>query len=148
MNRHHYYPLLLLVLFSITISCGKKGNERAAPDPIETDNNQLLEKEAWRIHDEVMPKMGALHKWKTRMKEKIDSTPDMTVDKQTELEGTIRELENAYQGMMDWMHNFKPEKHDANPDSTREYLENQIEEIKQVKNNILEALTKAEATAM
>jgi hypothetical protein len=141
--------VVIAFAFLLNAACGtRSADQKDATNPVESEGNQLLEKEAWRIHDEVMPKMGALHKWKTRLNEKLNNTPTLSAEEKLQLEQTVTELDGAYRGMMDWMHNFKPEKHDESEEAAREYLENEIEAIKQVKQDILDALEKAEAISL
>jgi hypothetical protein len=139
--------ILLFLCLAALISCGKKDSDAAAGDPIDSDANQLLEKEAWRIHDEVMPKMGSLYKLKGALQEKIKNAPDMPEEKKTEIQGIIGELDAAYESMMQWMRNFKPELHASSEEETQAYLENEIESIKKVKTDILDALEKGKAAA-
>lgn len=139
--------IFLFICLVAASACENKDGKSQAADPIDSEENQLLEKEAWRVHDEVMPKMGSLYKLKGTLQEKINSTPDMPEERKAELQEIIRELDESYEGMMQWMRNFKPEQHADSEDQTREYLENEIESIKEVKRDILSALEKGKAAA-
>lgn len=139
--------IFFFIFLIAAASCGKKDGAPPAGEPIDSEPNQLLEKEAWRIHDEVMPKMGRLYKLKGTLQEKITSTPDMPEDEKAELQTVINELDASYEGMMQWMRNFKPEQHASSEENTREYLENEIENIKKVREDILAALEKGESAA-
>ncbi len=139
--------IFLFICLIASSSCEKKSAESQAGDPIDSEPNQLLEKEAWRIHDEVMPKMGSLYKLKGTLQEKINNTPDMPEDQKAELQEIVRELDGSYEGMMQWMRKFKPEQHSDSEEKTREYLESEIENIRKVKQDILAALEKAKAAA-
>lgn len=136
---------LISVLLLLLPGCQPKEQEETqSEDPIESDANRKLEKQAWKIHDEVMPKMGSVHKRKTQLKELLTTSTDMDPEKKKEIEETIVELDGAYESMMAWMRNFKPEQHNDTEETVAKYLEGEIESIKKVKEEINTALEKAD----
>ena len=67
-------------------------------------------------------------------------------EKKKEIEATIAKLDSASEGMMTWMHEFKPEADStASEEKVREYLEREMERVKKVKEDILEAIEKAKS---
>lgn len=85
----------LLIFLSIGfLSCN---NDSDARKQYEENYDEVL-----RIHDEVMPKMGELNALSMKLKEKIDTTSN---DFQKYQEAR-KDLENAHDFMMDWMHDF------------------------------------------
>ncbi|WP_081209295.1 hypothetical protein [Salegentibacter sediminis] len=85
----------LLIFLSIGfLACN---NESDARKEYEQNYDEVL-----RIHDEVMPKMGELNALSMKLKEKTDSS---SRDFQTYKEAR-KDLENAHDFMMDWMHDF------------------------------------------
>ncbi len=68
-------------------------------------NNALEEKGQMKavmaVHDEVMPKMGAIGKLVGQLKPMVDSTA-----KGQEYEKAIRDLQGANHAMMEWMQGF------------------------------------------
>ena len=97
-----------------------------------------LEVEVIAIHDEVMPKMGAMHKARKELRALLKET-EVESEKTTILQ-LIKDLENADEGMMTWMHEWKvPE---ADPEKTN-YLLKEKEKITKVKNDMLSSLENA-----
>ena len=98
-----------------------------------------------KIHDEVMPKMNDIYKLKEELKKQIAETPGLVEEKKKEIEGTITELDSASESMMVWMRNFNPLPDSLGEEQAREYVENEMEKVKKVKEDIMEALEKAGA---
>ncbi len=90
MKKH----LLLTFIFIALFSC--KEIKKAEP---QTESNQM--KEVMAIHDEVMPKMGAIGKLVSELKNKVDTTAQGL-----KYEKAMKELQEANKAMMDWMHSF------------------------------------------
>ena len=115
--------LLFFAFMSIFSACKEKSN---------------LEAEVIAIHDEVMPKMGDMHLARKKLREVLSSTEDESV--KTEILGMISDLENADEGMMQWMNNWKiPE---SEPEKTA-YLLEEKDKISKVKTDMLSSLKKA-----
>jgi hypothetical protein len=95
------------------------------------------------IHDEVMPKTGEIYQLKKELQDKIAKTPDLVVDKKKQLDQIISELDSADHSMMDWMHKFNPLPDSANQEKAREYLEDEMEKIKKVRELTNGAIQKA-----
>jgi DNA repair exonuclease SbcCD ATPase subunit len=142
---------LLFTGFVMVWGCGQKSHDHEghdhASDPVEEEGgNQALEQEIMKVHDEVMPKMDEIYRLKEELKSKLAAAPDLAEEKKKELENTVAELDSASDSMMDWMHKYSPI-----PDSVegaekaREYLENEMEKIRKVKEDMLEAIEKAKA---
>ena len=111
--------------------------------PEETGPNQTLYNEVMKVHDEVMPKMGDLYNLKKELEKKIADTPTMSEEKKKEIESIIAKLDSADQGMRDWMHHFNPIPDSVGEEKAREYLEDEMEKVKKVKADILEAMEEA-----
>lgn len=131
--------------------CGQKshdheGHDHAGDPVVEEGGNQALDQEIMKIHNEVMPKMDEIYQLKEQLKNKLATTQGLAEEKKKELENTIAKLDSANEAMMGWMHTYSPI-----PDSVggeekaREYLENEMEKIKKVKEDMLEAIEKAKA---
>jgi len=101
--------------------------------------------EVMKIHDEVMPKMNDVYTLKEELKKEIANTPGMAAEKKKEIEQTISKLDSASEGMMVWMRNFNPLPDSLGEEQAREYLENEMEKVKKVKEDIQEALEKAKS---
>jgi hypothetical protein len=95
------------------------------------------------IHDEVMPKMEDLYKLKKDLQSQLETGNDLADDKKAELKKMIASLDSASTSMMDWMHNFNPIPDSVDQEKAREYLENQMEQIRKVKEVTIEVIEKA-----
>lgn len=142
--------LLLASSFLILLSCGKssdhKGHDQGASDNSDSPNQALYD-QVMEIHDEVMPKMEDIYKLKKDLQDKIANSPAMVEDQKKELEGMISNLDSASTAMMDWMHNFNPLPDSVDQEAAREYLENEMERIKKVRDRTNETLEKAKTIA-
>lgn len=141
---------LLLSLCIMALGCGQKSqdhDDHHHGDDNETreEGNQALYDEVMKVHDEVMPKMNDIYKLREELKKQIANTPGLVEEKKKELEGTIAKLDSASESMMVWMRNFNPLPDSLGEEQAREYLENEMEKVKKVKDDILEALEKAGA---
>jgi len=141
---------LLFLALTLTWSCGQKTNHEDdhhhdTSDAVENSGNQALYDEVMKIHNEVMPKMDDIHQKMQELKNKIATTPDMAAEKKAEIEAMILKLDSAGESMMDWMRNFNPVPDSLGEEKAREYLENEMERVKVVREDILEALEKAKS---
>jgi hypothetical protein len=132
---------IFLICLVIIWGCGHKEHdhhdEAHEADTLSTDANAALLSEVDKLHMELMGKMEDIYKKKEDLKKELDGA---TADKKKELENAIAKLDSADQSMMDWMHNFKPLPDSVGTEKAREYLETEMEKIKKVKDDILEAL--------
>jgi hypothetical protein len=96
-----------------------------------------------KVHDEVMPKMNDIYKLKEQLKNKIAENPTMTESQRKDIEETIANLDAASDGMMVWMRQFNPIPDSEGEEKAREYLENEMEKIKKVREDMLESIAKA-----
>ncbi len=140
--------LIIACSFLILLSCGKT-SDHSGHNEGNSDNgdnpNQALYDQVMDIHDEVMPKMEDLYKMKKDLQDKIASTPDMVVEQKKELESMISNLDSASNAMMGWMHEFNPLPDSTDQEAAREYLENEMERIKKVRDQTNETLEKAKS---
>jgi hypothetical protein len=135
---------LSLALFLLA-GCGKSSQHEHHDQDEATSNNpnQALYDQVMDIHNEVMPKSDEIYQLKKEIKDKISGTPNLVMDKKNQLDQIIAELDSADHSMMDWMHKFKPLPDSANQELAREYLENEMERIKNVRELINASLQKA-----
>jgi hypothetical protein len=141
---------LLCVATLLTFACKEKSHEHAhshdatGKDVVEASGNQALYNEVMKIHDEVMPKMDDLHKAKQELREKISKAPNLSEAEKLRMEAMITRLDSAGEGMMVWMREFRPLPDSLGEEKAREYLENEMEKVKTVRENILEGLREAQ----
>jgi len=141
--------LAMLAIFSF-MSCTKSGDHSTmnheAEQTQEEGPNQALYNQMMDVHDEVMPSMDEIMKLKRALREQIEKSPDMVIERKQELENVISNLDSASSSMMNWMHRiheFDPLADSVNQEKAREYLESEMEEIKKVKTLMTESIEKA-----
>ncbi len=122
------------------LGCGNPSQEtQNGASDADSDPNQVLYDQVMDIHDEVMPKTEDLHNLKKSLQEQIAAAPDMVMEERQKLERRIARLDSVDKMMMDWMHYFNfPDS--LTDEAKREYLESQMEKIKQVREAILETI--------
>ena len=137
--KHLFIGLILLT------GCGKSAHEHHDSEEESPINNpnQALYDQVMDIHDDVMPKSDEIYQLKKEIKDKIANSKDLEPDKKKMLEQIVAELDSADHSMMDWMHKFKPLPDSADQELAREYLENEMERIKNVRELINGSLQKA-----
>lgn len=97
-----------------------------------------LEKQVMAIHDEVMPKLGELNKDRKALQKILKSTTDENI--KSELLKAITGLENADDGMMDWMAEWKVPEEKSEQEA---YLNKEMVRITKVKSDMLESMKTA-----
>jgi hypothetical protein len=125
--------LKYLSIAVFVVGCGKSGQHAHHEEGGGSDNpNAALLSEIDEIHNEVMPKQEDIMNLKKEIQDKINA-PDLSADKKKQLEGIIAELDSADRSMMDWMHKFKPKPDSVDRELAREYLENEMEKVKNLR---------------
>ena len=104
------------------------------PQEIELDK---LFDEVMTIHDDVMPKTAVIHRLKKKLKNQT------TEDNLAPVTMAIKQLDNADEGMMEWMADFKKPKGKSFQEA-KSYLNSEKEKISVVKKDILSAIAVAE----
>lgn len=103
---------------------------------------QKLWDEMMAIHDEIMPAMGEIFKYSKELQTHLDST-EVETALQSEIEATIEQLNQADDGMMDWMAALKQPselKESMNHKEIMEYLKTEHEKIEVVKQQMEESI--------
>lgn len=140
----------LLFLCLIAFACKEKSHDHphhdaTAPDVTAAGGNQELYNEVMKVHDEVMPKMNDIHSTKQALREKLEKAPNIDATEKQKIEAMIAKLDSASEGMMIWMRQFNPPSDEEGEEKGREYLEDQMEKVKKVRQDILDALEQAKA---
>lgn len=139
---------LILASFIIAAGCQQKSGEthdHETSEGVENSDNQALYDEVMQIHNEVMPKMDDLYKAKVALKTRIANTPNMAESDKKEINDKIALLDSASEGMMVWMRQFNPLPDSLGEEKAKEYLENELKKVNEVKEDILQTLQRAEA---
>ena len=139
----------LLLGLLLSCGCGQKSHEHDdhegdATEIEETGGNQALYDEVMKIHNEVMPKMDDILKIETSLRTKLAET-NIVDGKKQEIEAGIAKLDSADRSMMNWMHNFNPPPDSLGEERAREYLETEMEKIKEVREDVNEAIEKGKS---
>jgi len=134
-----FFAILLAAGF--TLGCGPSKAQK------EQKQQEDLAKEVLEIHDEVMPEMETISKYRRQIKEKLNIwTADVTVDhsaKIAEATAVINELETADKNMMDWMHTYNGGQGLYDHTAIISYLETEKVKITDVKSQTDLALESA-----
>jgi len=137
--------ILYAAAFLMLIACGKTNDHsghEASEAPDGENPNKALYDQVMDLHDEVMPKMQDLYTLKKDLQEKLNDK-EITQDQKKELTQMVSALDSASGAMMDWMHNFQPLPDSADQEIAREYLENEMEKIRKVRDFTTETLDQA-----
>lgn len=120
----------------------------------EKGNIDQVEKEVFAIHDEVMPKMGQIMDLRNALSQKIVTIDsllkiknDDSLQQQKDQALTLSNaLQQADEGMMNWMHAYNGDSLKAlSSDDALKALNAEKTKISQVRDQMLESITKAEA---
>ncbi len=120
----------------------------------EKGNIDQVEKEVFAIHDEVMPKMGQIMDLRNALSQKIVSIDSLlkiknedSLQQQKDQALTLSNaLQQADEGMMNWMHAYNGDSlKSLSGDEALKALNAEKTKISQVRDQMLESITKAEA---
>lgn len=132
------FYLLLLFSGSLLFSC--KEEKKA-----EEGNSQM--ESVMAIHDEVMPRMGTIGKLVGQLKPRVDSTETGQA-----YAHAMEDLQQAHASMMDWMQGFGNRfdseeilNGKALSEEKKQWLDEEEEKVKQVREQINSSIAKAEA---
>ena len=135
---------LFLSCLLLLAACTPGSKEHHHEEATSTDDpNGALTDQVMAIHDEVMPRLEDIFKLKQNLQEQLTSK-DLAEARKTELNNTIARLDSASGAMMSWMHGFNPPADTVEQEKAREYLEEQMERIRQIKEQIAEAIEAGE----
>ncbi len=129
-----------IILFTLLLvfACGDK----------KKNTQEELHDKVMALHDEIMPKMGDIMKFKKQLNNKIDALieegSDANAEKITELRNVVEDLENSHEGMMNWMREFDNDFEGMVNEEVIKYLNEQVEKIEKVGESTNNALKKAE----
>jgi hypothetical protein len=132
-----FFSVFLIVSSVLIVSCSEKQKEA---------KDELYDK-VMAVHDEIMPKMGDIMKFKKQLQEKIDALSEAEeIDsvKISELEQAIADLDNSHDEMMGWMRQFDNDFEGMVNEDIMKYLNDQMGKIKKVGEVTNAALKQAE----
>lgn len=123
-----YLSISIVLLLTMLISCGPKH-----------DNPEVkkLYDEVIAIHDEVMPKISDISKLRRKVRKLDNQNPSSLA--------IIKQLEDADDGMMNWMSDFQVYKTyaDSSKESKMRYLEIEKKKIQEVSDQMYSSIKTA-----
>ncbi len=134
MKKTLTFTLLTLIWL---MSCDEKKKEA----------KDVLYDQVMEVHDEIMPKMGDIMKYKKQLKIKMEglaADPEMNAEKIEKVKQAITELDNSHEDMMAWMREFNPDFEGMVTEEVMQYLNEQKVKIEQVGKETYAALNSAE----
>lgn len=134
-----------LVLLSF-VACENAGTQTNQPSTESTAQSQL-EAQTWDevigIHDEVMPEMSTISRIKRRVSAYLEEQTSSQPSSKTELLDLLTQLQQAEDGMWDWMYNFQqlePLQDSLDHQGILNYLEYERERIEKVKAEMVQSI--------
>lgn len=109
------------------------------------DEVQLRKDEVIAIHDEVMPKMGELKSYEKALTDKAVMLEEngASASEITAFKEAAEACDAAYEGMFVWMRQFNANLTSMEEHEALAYLEDQVGKVKEVNQDIKEALATA-----
>lgn len=128
MMRYLFFTVLAFIAFS---ACERK-----------TSNQDALYEEVMAVHDEVMPWMQDIMRYKRQIRERIDAMA--ASGDASELNELMTQLDAADKAMMDWMRNFSRQDYkEMTEEEADAFLKDQKQKVEEVRSGMREALNKA-----
>jgi|GEM_PF-566003 len=146
--KSFFFPLATVLL----MACGNNAQQADADtgDGPKTKADSLLQ-EVIDGHDVAMPKMKKLERLMKESSSAIDSLGKLPAAAQKQnselkasLEAVFNDLSNADKAMHEWMNGFKYDSLQNNEPERVKYLEDQKTKVNQMKEAVLNSISKAE----
>lgn len=131
-----YFTLSLLCALLFTTSCRRGSN---APEGSKIDNAY---KSVMAVHDEVMPEMGTIHRLRKKLKKKVAAGIESETEKDLVI-SMIKNLDDADEGMMSWMAEFKMPKEGSETEKLN-FLASEQTKIDKVNKDMRDAIKGAQ----
>ncbi len=104
---------------------------------------QSLMDNVMAVHDEVMPKMGEIHKLKKQLKKELKNNLEEVSEKRSKILQHMTALDDADEGMMNWMAEYKKlSKLEEDQDPMSYYQAEQVK-IDKVRDDMLSSIENA-----
>lgn len=139
----------LLSMSLFLAACGDGGSAEQNAEELAAASKQMqdsLWQQMMNVHDEVMPQMGEMNRVSQDLKAKAAELED---EAQSEpIEEVAESLDQAHEGMMEWMSNLQPldkVRAEMGTDEVNSYLKAETEKIAKVKEDMMTSLAKGKA---
>lgn len=106
---------------------------------------KAMEEESIALHDEVMPEMGTIIELKGQLKARMAAIDTTDVNALAEVEALYMALENAEEGMKNWMHSYQVPDYKKSLEELEPVASAQLEAIKQVHADMKKSIADAQA---
>lgn len=106
---------------------------------------KAMEEESIALHDEVMPEMGTIIELKGQLKARMAAIDTTDVNALAEVEALYMALENAEEGMKNWMHTYQVPDYKKPLEELEPVASAQLEAIKQVHSEMKKSIADAQA---
>ena len=142
-NAMKYASLLLIAFLFSAAACTRSSHDHPHSHDAGDSTNEALNEKVLEIHDEVMAKGDDLYRLKTKLRDSLANSKNLSAETKASLESIILTLDSASKAMNKWMHEFDPNKDSADQEKSREYFETEIEKITKIKALTEEAIDRA-----
>lgn len=139
--------LSLLALWSLLSACGGNANTEGSEASSTETAQAELQAEVMAIHDEVMPKMSDMNRIARSLRAYLEEHPDLPAEQLQPIESAITSLDEAGEGMMDWMAtygNLTRSFQEMEPAAIMQALEKEKEKIAGVRDAMLSSMEAGE----
>jgi hypothetical protein len=141
-------PLLLSIALTLVFltACGNETQEKSDGSEFKPDENERLENEIKRLHDdELMPKMKDIQLMMKELENRMnDEESGYSEGYKKELVAAHEGLEESYDEMMQWMSNYSPKGKEGT--EYKLYLVEQRGELWKMKEGFQENISYAQST--
>ena len=140
--------LLFLALPLLLVACGdadQAAAEQAAQEAAEAAQNSLYQT-MMEGHDRVMPMMGQVNQLQRNLQQRMEDT-GLAEDHRELLTAANEKLEDAHDGMMEWMNGVKPLdelRGSMSADGVTDYIKEQTRSIGEVETAIVSSVASAQ----
>lgn len=131
----HFFFKLSILFCLIAAACN---NPKLSPE-LEAKMDTVM-----AVHDEVMPKMGEIHKLKKQLKKELNKHLEDVSDTRGLILDHITALEDADEGMMTWMADYKKPRQLKESQDPMTYYLGQEKLINKVKDDMLSSINNAQ----
>lgn len=145
------YSMLLLLFLGVFYACqggGSKSANNGKFSPEELEKQQILWDDLIAVHDEVMPKIGNIHKISRQLRNYADTTAGLSPDVTEKIGQTVEMLDKADESMFSWMNDLrqlKPLQDTEKHEDILNYLKEEQKTMNKVKRDMLESIEKGSA---
>lgn len=129
--------ILIFVLIAFGVACNNPGRSSEATEEVSESRVDELKEQVINRHDTAMARMNEIARLQRELRE-FESSADSAAVMET-----YGQLQSARDAMMDWMRQFGISV-DSSEEAQLRYLKGEYDRIKEVDENMLTAIARAE----